>query len=44
MLIYGVGPVDIPPPGPVERPPTGPVDTPRLVTRHNETVFLNNGA
>ena len=28
LLMYGVGPVDIPPPGPEERPPPGPVDSP----------------
>lgn len=28
LLIYGVGPVDIPPPGPVASPPPGPVERP----------------
>src|SRR5437870_4425244 len=28
LLMYGVGPVDIPPPGPVDSPPPGPVERP----------------
>jgi hypothetical protein len=28
LLLYGVGPVDIPPPGPVDSPPFGPVESP----------------
>ncbi|MFC1528759.1 hypothetical protein ACFL5B_02500 [Candidatus Latescibacterota bacterium] len=28
LLIYGVGPVDNPPPGSVDNPPPGPVDNP----------------